>query len=231
MRLVASSSGASVRLFAVSARGLNVVDTAHPAGRGAELLGLASAPDTGTVALFDGQPVLAAVSRRRVARQQVVGPVSTAGSDEAIALAEGGRMLAVAADDAALLYGISHGKARLLSLAPTSQGSSLAFAPNGMTLAVETDDGIVLFATTGRTLTELLTVPDPGGGADTMDFSPGGTELAVADDDGVRLLNIVWPDNAYLRATVCGLVWRNLSRSEWSNLAPPGLQNPKACPG
>ncbi len=63
-----------------------------------------------------------------------------------------------------------------------------------------------------------------------IDFSPDGEELAVGGDLVLRLLNIVWPDHAYLRARVCGLVWRNLSRSEWSTLAPPGLQNPNACP-
>ncbi len=231
-RLVASTSGASVRLFAVSARRLSLVDTAEPAGRNAELLGLASAPGTGSVALEDGgEPVLSTVSHRRVALLQAVAPVASAGSDEAAAVAKGGRMLAVAADDDTLLYRISHGQARLLSSAPTNQGYGAAFAPNGTTLAVGTQDaGTVLFAITGGTLTELVRVP-ASGPISTIAFSPDGKELAFGDDIGVHLLNIVWPDNAYLRARVCGLVWRNLSPSEWSNLAPPGLQDPNACPG
>ena len=106
----------------------------------------------------------------------------------------------------------------------------LAFAPNGMTLAVGTqdEDRVVRHH---RPHTHRASQGPHCGPVNTIDFSPDGTELAVGDGVGVHLLNIVWPDNAYLRARVCGLVWRNLSRSEWSNLAPPGLQNPNACPG
>jgi WD40 repeat protein len=229
--LVASSGGASVRLFAVSRGKLSLAETAEPAGADAGLINLASAPETGTIALYDGQPVLVAVSHRKVALLQAVAPVATAGPDEAAALADGGGMLAVAADDDTLLYRISHGTAGLRSSAPTTKGDSLAFAPNGMTLAVGTSDGgTVLFAVSGGTLTELLKVP-ASGLISTVDFSPDGTELAVGGDLGVQLLDVVWPNIAYLRARVCGLVWRNLSRSEWSSVAPPGLQNPNACPG
>jgi WD40 repeat protein len=230
--LVASSSGARVRLFTVSDRRLSLVDTAEPAGRNAELLQLASAPDTGMVVLEGGgEPVLATVSRHRVAPLHAIDPVANAGSDEAVALSADGRRLAVAADNEILLYRISQGKARLLSFAPTTQGYGLAFAPNGRTLAVGTQGhGVVLFAITGGTLTELLRVT-ASGPISNIDFSPDGTELAFEDDVGVHLLNIVWPDNAYLRERVCGLVWRNLSRSEWSTVAPPGLENPRVCPG
>ena len=48
---------------------------------------------------------------------------------------------------------------------------------------------------------------------------------------GIELLGIVWPNYAYLRSRVCGLVWRNLSQTEWTSLAPPGLHNPSACRG
>ena len=77
----------------------------------------------------------------------------------------------------------------------------------------------MLFAITGGTLTELLKVPD-GNLITSFAFSPNGTELAVGDEVGVRLLDLVWPDYAYLRTRVCGLVWRNLSRSEWHNRPP-----------
>ncbi len=226
--LFTSGSGATVRLFAVSHRRLGLSQTAKPAGANAEFLSLASAPDSSMLALDGGrQPILIAVSHKRVT---VLRAVTSAGSYEAIALSNNGRLLAIVADHATRLYRVSHGVARLVGSAPTAQGNRVEFSPDGRTLAVGTQDGLVLFAISGRTLTELLKVPDSNL-ITSFAFSPNGTELAVGDEVGVRLLDLVWPDYAYLRTRVCSLVWRSLSRSEWHNLAPPGLRNPTACQG
>ena len=151
------------------------MDTAEPAGRDAELLGLASAPDTGMVALEDGgEPVLATVLHRRVARLQAVAVSSPQlDSTRQSHLPKSGRMLAIAADDDALLYRISDGKARLLSSGLRLRDPVSRSLRTGRRSRWAPRSGIVFFAITGRTLTELLRVPMKGP-VSTIDFSPDG---------------------------------------------------------
>ena len=228
--LVASSSGASVRVFDVSGGHLSPLSTAEPAGSNAELQSLAAAPRSNTLAFYDGEPVLAAISHEKVLPLQSVSSPAAAGLVDAVALGDGGTELAVAADNATLLYRIAHDRASPISSVSTSQGYSLAFSPDGSTLAVGTQqNGTAVFAISGKTLSPLGTAP-ASGTVDSVAFAPNGTAVAVGlDGGGVQLLDIVWPDYAYLRRQVCSLVWRDFSSSEWNSLSPPGLRNPTAC--
>jgi WD40 repeat protein len=225
-----TSSGASVRVFDVSDGHLSPASTSDPAGQNAEFLSLAAAPPSSMLALYDGQPVLAAISHQKVVPVQSVSPPEAASFAEAVALGDGGTELAVAADDETLLYRISHDRASLISSASTSDGYSVAFAPDGSTLAVGTqEDGTAVFSISGGTLALLGTAP-ASGTVDSVAFAPNGTAVAVGlDSGGVQLLDIVWPDYGYLQSQVCSLVWRNFSSSEWSSLSPPGLRKPSAC--
>jgi WD40 repeat protein len=107
----------------------------------------------------------------------------------------------------------------------------LAFSPDGRTLASSGEDGAIrLWDIHDR---RSLGAPLLGheGAVRTIAFSADGHTLATGGDDGTVQLweGILWDGLADLRARVCRLVVGNLTRSEWSQLAP-GLAYRATCP-
>jgi WD40 repeat protein len=107
----------------------------------------------------------------------------------------------------------------------------VVFGPDGRTLASSGEDGSVrLWDVHGR---RSLGAPLLGhkGAVGSIAFSADGRTLATGGDDGtVRLWEgILWDGITDLRTRVCRLVVGNLTRSEWSRLAP-GLAYRATCP-
>ena len=226
--LVAVTDGGTVRLYGVSSGKPVSLGTMHPAATAGTGLDITSDSAGRTLALNGGETVLADVSGRRLAQLRAV-PTAAIGGADSVALDPSGKLLAVGTDSETALFAVSAAKPRLLDAVPTDTAYAVAFDPHGATLAVGSQDGTSLFDIAQRRLTPLATVPAPEY-VNSVAFAPNGTTLAAAGPAGLQLLGLVWPDYAYLRGEVCGLVWRNLGRSEWSTLAPPGLSNPAPCP-
>jgi WD40 repeat protein len=110
--------------------------------------------------------------------------------------------------------------------------TSLAFAANGKTLAVGCANGkTVLWDVAAGTALGAALSSRACDQVDSLALAAGGKTLAAACKNGNTLLSngILWTNNAGLQSEVCGLVWRRLTRAEWSTLAP-GLPYRASCP-
>jgi WD40 repeat protein len=76
---------------------------------------------------------------------------------------------------------------------------------------------------------KALGPPLSGGAISALAFSPDGRTLAATDGEEVQLWDILASsDLADLRAQVCGLVLGDLTRAEWTSIAP-GIAYRRSC--
>jgi WD40 repeat protein len=108
--------------------------------------------------------------------------------------------------------------------------TAAALSPDGRVLAVSNGGSVSFWDIRTRTALADYIV---GGSASALAFTPDGRTLAAVEDDSndARLLRDVnWQTFDELRDQVCGLVFGNLTRSEWDELAP-GVAYRTTCAG
>jgi WD40 repeat protein len=177
---------------------------------------LAAGTDDGTVVLWDtashkqlGQPLNAMSS-------------GTAGGATGVAFSPNGHTLAAAGSGIFLWNTATHKQVGQPLTANLYSDSGIAFSPDGHTLAATTGDATVVLWDTAshKQLGQPLNSPQDIG---AVAFSPDGHTLAAAANSAGSVVlwkGIFWSGLADLRTLVCGLVWGNLTQTEWGTLVP-----------
>ncbi|WP_026400848.1 WD40 repeat domain-containing serine/threonine protein kinase [Actinomadura rifamycini] len=195
---------------------------------GEQVTALAFSPDGTTLAAGIGRTV----RLWNVADGEELDPPISGltGTVAALAFAPDNRTLAIGAADATTLWDVRGRRQIGAPLAGHSDRvTSLAFSRDGETLATGGDDGVVrLWDVTGQSqIGAPLT-----GHADrvaAMSFDPDAAVLTTSDGAAtVRRWNIAMPADP--AATACTIAGRTLTRAEWAQYVPPGIDYRDTCP-
>jgi WD40 repeat protein len=185
-------------------------------------LDVALSPDDDTVAAGREDGSIALWDTRDRRRVRVLRPAKQAAA-LSVAFAPDGRVLAVAnATTAPTLWDVDSGRPSGLPFQARVPVRAVRFSSRGTLAAAGAADGkVVIFDVASR---EPLGKPLTGhaGAVYAVAFVSNGTRLASAGADGRVLLWDIrpWADEEALRERVCGLVGRNLTRSEWAKYVP-----------
>jgi WD40 repeat protein len=150
-----------------------------------------------------------------------------------LALSPDGRTAALGAAGSVWLWDVrAGGHAAELPGGVGGDVTGLAFSPDGRTIAVASEDLLVRLWDVGtRTpLGRPLRHADAGAVVftPTVAFSPDGRVLASALESVRLWKGILWHDLADLRAQVCALAIGDLTKAEWTAIAP-GLPRHATC--
>ncbi|MEO3826485.1 protein kinase [Actinomadura sp. B10D3] len=201
--------------------------TATGSGESDGVTALAFSPDGGTVAVGVDQAVqIWDVSTLEQRGRPISGLATTVSS---LAFGPDGATLAIGATRTAALWNVRD--RRQIGTPLTGHAgtvASLAFSPDGGTLATGGDDGVVkLWDTAGQS---QIGAPLAGhsGPVTALAFGRDAASLTTGDDTAtVRRWNIAMPANP--AATACAIAGRTLTRAEWAQYVPPGIDYRDVC--
>ena len=177
---------------------------------------IAFSPNGNAMAVTDGAVVQLWNPRTRTPLGATL-PIAQSQVDD-LAFSPDGRTLAVSGTGGIVLWDLRTHSV----LGPNLRGGQgevygVSFSPDGRVLAATADNGTFLWDV--RTRSELGR-PLPYQGF-SVAFSPDEPLFATAGDSPTRLWNgVLWKTTSQLERWICGLVWANLDRAEWSQSAP-----------
>ncbi|MFF5257975.1 protein kinase [Actinomadura viridis] len=195
---------------------------------GEQVTALAFSPNGKTLAAGIGQTVrFWNVSDRKPLTPPISGLTSTVNT---LAFAPDNRTLAIGANKATTLWDVR--ERRQIGTPLAGHGglvTSLAFSRDGRTLATGGHDKVVrLWDVTGQS---EIGAPLTGhaGQVVSMTFDPDTTTLTTSDGEAtVRRWNIAMPADP--AAIACFIAGRTLTRAEWAQHVPPGIDYRDICP-
>jgi WD40 repeat protein len=224
-----TSVDGKVRLWDVKKRALLTKEplTASGAGEGDGVTALAFSPDGSTLAVgVDRSVQFWDVPKQERRGRPISGLTSTASS---LAFGPDGSTLAIGTTRSAALWNVRDRRQIGTPLTGhTGTVRSLAFSPDGGTLATGGDDGVVkLWDTAGQT---QIGAPLAGhdGQVVSLAFDRDAASLTTTDQTAtVRRWNTAMPADP--AATACAIAGRTLTRAEWAQYVPPGIEYQDVC--
>jgi WD40 repeat protein len=114
-----------------------------------------------------------------------------------------------------------------------SEGSGVAFSPNGQAIVTGDDAGNVGIWNSGSNqLFGSLAERNTGGPVDSAAFSPNGMAVAAGQaNGGIALLrqNLSEPSQRFFSHLICGKIQKNITRDQWTQYVPDEPYQ-KTCP-